>query len=242
MKATEGRDWKRLLAWREPVAGIEVDTMGNPILLGTANNLLEVYEPDGNKPIHVEPYPEWEGTSADRAFLIHCHRSSVMTCQVDEWRVLYFPDSGRLYAFDSLNRKLKALRTPWRPLESKALQARAKQAGGIVLDGIPSGTCLELVPLEGGAVGLGYQVVRQTASITMDPVKGLLLDRKQDRSGEFVHWVEVDLAQRTVGEVREYPEFQLPVWKDPLHGVVALQPWRDAFSRGAPPVKPASGK
>lgn len=242
MKAVEGRGWKQLLAWREPVAGIEVDAMGNPVLVGTARNLLEVYEPDGNKPIYVEPYPEGEGTPADRAFFVHCHRSSVMTCQVDEWRVIYFPDNGRLYVFDSLRRKLKELRTPWKPLESKGLQTRAKQAGGIVLDGIPSATCLELVPLADGAVGVGYQVVRQTASITMDPAKGLLLDRKQDRSGEFVHWFEVDLAQGTSGEVKEYPEFQLPVWKDPFHGVVALQPWRDAFSRGVSPAKPVPGK
>lgn len=242
MQSVEGRGWKQLLAWGESVGGTEVDAMGYPILLGTSRNLVEVYEPGGTKPIHAEPYPEWDGTSADRAFLVHCHRSSVMTCQINEWRVIYFPDAGRLYAFDSLRRRLKELRTPWRPLDPKGLQLRAKQAGGILLDGIPSATCLELVPLEDGAVGIGYQVVRQTASITMDPVKGLLLDRKQDRSGEFVHWVEVDLGQGSVGEVREYPEFQLPVWKDPLHGVVALQPWRDAFSRGVPPVKPPAGK
>ncbi|MFN8011722.1 MAG: hypothetical protein U0P81_09975 [Holophagaceae bacterium] len=229
--------WDVMLAPELEFDEFEVSPEGSILLITTAENFIELFRPGTEKPHAVIPYPDLELEPADRPLLRRIWMN-VRTAVCDEHIVIYAADNGRIYDFDTFNRKLRSLSVPWEPLVVKGIARRAVAEGRIYCNGFPSADCVQIIPDLALNVRIVYGlrpfIVVKPGS--MDPSHRALPEIKYvegtDQSLKYFDW---SLADGAKSEIHRDAALAFPLWLNGAGDLVALEPLIEKYRNSEAP-------
>lgn len=233
------RGWTTVLQTAKASQDFEITYQGSVVLIGMESNLLAVYEPNGEEPIHQVSYPEL-GIPPQQAADLSFYWTRVKTASIDQSLLIYFAGCGRMFLFSAPERSLKEVDTPWQPFNPKEASKTIRD-GAVNLSGHPSLLCIQWIPVPPSSVRIAYQCpkVEATLRYATDGRVEFFSTKRIPSESDLLQCFDLDARSGAKGERAPQPELKFPLWIN-SHG--SLVPLASVFQEGGKPASSGRGQ